>query len=167
MKTQIFALLLSLTTLTAWAGNEGPQAEPTEPRHVIAQIFTGSMFVPQDEPTTRTLDILADGTIEATKGYGNSRQDVQVLAKLSTEVLSNLKSLIEATQPGELIDLAPNRPGCMDAPTTTYYVILTSGEKIALAKNQACKKYEKKNTTSGDYKIKSLLDGLNSLAYLK
>ncbi len=28
MKTQILALLLTISTLTAWAGNEGPQAAP-------------------------------------------------------------------------------------------------------------------------------------------
>lgn len=167
MKTQILAMLLVLSTLTAQAGNEGPQAAPKPPPKMIAQVVTGGGFAPPSVPVRRTIDVLADGQVQSTESYRDGHTVTKALAKLSKGVLSKLQAIVTATQAGELVDPNPQNPGCMDAPSITYYAILANQTKIAVASVEQCKQLERADASSGDYQIKDVLQGLMSLDNLQ
>jgi hypothetical protein len=164
MKTQFLALVLILSSLTAFAGNEGPQAAPVLPPKLIAQLVTGSGFGPPSMPAVSTINVLENGKVQATDRYRDGHVTVEELAQLSPMVLAKLQTLVNSTVAGELVDPSPEFPGCMDAPSTTYYAILADGTKIAVAGQQQCKELQKSNATSSDYQIESILKGFISLA---
>lgn len=166
MKT-IIAMLLTVTTLAAWAGNEGPSAMPPRPQTIIAQVVSGGGFAPPSVPVRWTVDIMSNGDVQATESYRDGHTDVKLLAVLSADVLANLKVLVQSTKAGELVDPNPSQPGCMDAPSTTYYSILNDGTKIAIAGSERCKELERKDATGSDYTIKNVLAGLTALDSLK
>lgn len=166
MKT-IIAMLLTVSTLTTWAGNEGPSAMPTKPQSIIAQVVSSGGFAPEYVPVRWTVDIMSNGDVQATESYRDGHTNVKLLAVLSADVLINLKSLVQSTKPGALVDPNPTQPGCMDAPSTTYYSILNDGTKIAIAGTEECKVLERKEATSSDYTIKNVLVGLAALDALK
>ena len=167
MKAQCLAVLFSLITHSAFAGNEGPQAAPQPlPPKIIAQVISGSGFASPSSPITSTVDILADGRVQATEIFRDHNIKVKELAVLSAEVLAKLKALIQSTRAGKLVDPSPQSPACMDAPSTNFYAILASGERIAVGGIEACKKMEKENGTSSDAQIMEILQGFWSLANL-
>lgn len=164
MKKIIAALLFTVSALTASAqkgkdGNEGPQAIlPQSP--AIAQVITsGGLFASFYE----TVEILADGTVQMKKMVNGQNIVIQNLATLAPSVLDKVKTIVESTQKGKLVDNDPSAPGCMDAPSITYYSIKSNGQKIAIAGKVNCKDYERPYN-QGDYQLKSILDGLKSLA---
>jgi hypothetical protein len=167
MKTQMIALLLTVATLTARAGNDGPQAAPSQPKQIVAQVVTGGGFAPDYVPVRSTVDILSTGEVQATDSYRDGHTAIKLIATLAPDVLTNIKSLAESIRAGEMVDPNPSSPGCMDAPSTIYYAIKNDGTKIAIAQNEQCKQYERKEANSGDYVIKNVLQGMISLAQLK
>lgn len=166
MKKQMIAALLILITTAAFAGNEGPQAEPEAPKVLIAQLQMNSGFVPDWMPHQWTIDIEANGTVTTTKTFRGGEKQVQKIAKLASEVLKSLKLKTESTQMGELIELDPEAPECMDAPSTTYYAFHADGQKVPVSAVRQCKQFSKENATSSDYEVQSVLDGLKALAAL-
>lgn len=168
MKKQILILALSLAALTAHAGHEGPQAAPTPPPEpILAQMITaGGMPGPGNSPRAYLLNITTSGTVMAVTEYPDHTTAVS-LARLESATLNKLKALVEQTVQGELVPANPDEPGCFDAPSTTYYAIHASGEKVTVAGDDQCKELHKANANSADYKIQQILSGLRSLAGLQ
>jgi hypothetical protein len=168
MKKQILILALSLTALTARAGHEGPQAAPVPPPEpILAQMVTaGGMPGPGNSPRAYVLNIMSNGKVMAITEYPDHTKAV-ALARLESATLKKLKALVEQTAQGELVPANPDEPGCFDAPSTTYYAIHASGEKVAVAGDDQCKQLHKANANSADYTIQQILNGLRSLAVLQ
>ena len=166
MKSQCLALLLSLTTLTAWAGNEGPQAAPTLPSQVLAEMVIGSGFGPPDMPFSTTIDIMKDGRVQEIQTFRMNRTVITELATLAPDTLAKLNKTVQSTKKGNIVDPDPKVPSCMDAPTTMYFAILNSGERIELGASEGCKEMRKDNATYGDKQIQKILQGFMSLIYL-
>lgn len=165
MKTLILAMLLTVTTLTARAGNEGPQAAPVQPKpQIIAQVIQGGGMRPPNVPHSISIDILANGQVQETQNYQDGKVKVRALAKLAPAVLAKIKSLVSEIKDGELVAVEPDAPACMDAPGTTYIAIHADGQQAKISATYGCKDYQKADAVSADYTLENILSGLRGLA---
>lgn len=166
MKNLILALALCMIATPTFAkdGNDGPNAAQQEQQapQFIAEVVQGSGFVPHDYPSGTSVGVKENGSVVLTKFYFDGKVKTEVIAKLSKAMTANLLANVNAVSEGELIDQAPNSPGCMDAPTTTY---LANGVKV---KQRAdCKEYLKNNENDADRQVVTTLGSLWDLANLR
>jgi hypothetical protein len=166
MKKVLLGLIV-LTSVSAFAGNEGPSAAPQLPPPIVAKVQIASFFHPPDSPDTVRVEIAANGKVTRTEVYmrQNNKVVVKQIAKLAPSVIKSLIEHANKVVAGELKDPNPKEPGCMDAPSITYTAINQSGE-IDIAERQACKEMEKENATFEDQAVRSALDAALDLSNL-
>lgn len=164
MKSLIISVLLTVATLSANAGNEGPQAAPVRPPQVIAQVVQGGGFRQPTLPSSVSIEILSNGQVQETQSYQDGKVKVRALAKLSAAVVVKVKSLVAETKDAELVEVDPEAPACMDAPGTTYYAVHSDGAQVKISAKYGCKDYKKADAVDADYALENILSGFRSLA---
>lgn len=164
MKKNLLIMLITFVSKFSFATTDGLQASSPKPPAVIAEVQVIVAFGPPDSPRSQSVEILDNGTVQEKLVFQDQKIKIQKLATLASQVLRKVSIAVESTLPGELFDINPDQPVCMDAPTTVYYAIKKSGEKIAIAKQMQCHEFAKTNGTSSDYILKRTLSGLTGLA---
>ncbi len=143
-----FFILLSAITLSA-------QVMSAE---VLLKYNQGSGFGPF--VSSSSLTITEDGQV--TKMISQARAVRRInIGKLSANVVANLKDKIETiADNGKLINLDAQRPGCMDAPSTSL-IVNKGGKEITIAAWRNCQRHQTK-----DLEVKSLTSLAESFDYI-
>jgi hypothetical protein len=146
---------------SAKAGNEGAQAAPQPQDPVLAEyIAAGGFFVPPGSVASKQYQILQSGTVQLVSWIrGEQSPKVETLKQLSTEELALCNNLVEAIEPGELVDPNPESPGCMDAPSFRYVVHSSKGE-ITIWEKFNCKVMDRPAATEADSAIMKILSDI-------
>jgi hypothetical protein len=164
MKT-LLTLVLVAFALTAKAGNDGPQASPPAPVTVLAEYsISGGLFVPPGYPSAYRYQILTDGLVQV-KTYIQGQNDptTRRLKKLSPRHLAHIEALVQAIEPGDMVDPNPNEPGCQDGPTFTY-MVYKADAKIIIGQNYNCKELSRPNGGDADKELMRILAAIKNLA---
>ncbi|MES2855814.1 MAG: hypothetical protein V4692_08120 [Bdellovibrionota bacterium] len=164
MKTFLMSILM-LSSLTAFAGNEGPSGAPPVDPPVLAKVEVWIPFGPPESPGSVTLTIDSKGRIVREDQYRNNRSVKRSVGKLSTAVVKGLAKAVSAVKPGKLVDPDPKDEGCFDAPTTTYTAINAEGE-IQISQKMRCKHFEKENSGTAEQQVESALAAAMNLSHL-
>jgi hypothetical protein len=158
--------LLMLTSVSAFAGNEGPNAAPQlPPIPVVATVQIASFFHPPGSPDTIRVEIMKDGQILRTEVYRDQKVITKQVATLSHELSRAIDAAVSKVKPGKLIDPNPKSPGCMDAPSVNYSVTSDNG-KIDIGATVACKEMIKDNGDENDGLVRRALEAADSLSSL-
>ena len=164
MKALILALaLLTATSSFAREGHEGPEAAPKSPAAVIAKVVTSAFFVAPTAPQSTIVEIRADGSIDQILDYRDGRTEIKAVATLAAEVLKQLATMVSEVKETLVRDPNPASPGCMDAPSTTFYAV-QGGHEIVIAARENCKDLEKVDESDADRSLKRALNGAVALA---
>jgi hypothetical protein len=167
MKKQILILTMSLLSLAAQAGHEGPQASPTAPPQVIAEVsISPGLFAPPDRARGESVQIFDDGHVVKVMYY-SGRTETKDLATLSPEVSQKLNQLVSSITEGKMLDPNPLSPGCMDGPSTVYTAYPTVGKPVVIGLRQDCKEMKKSNESEADISVARILASLSNLGDLK
>ncbi|MCM2323706.1 MAG: hypothetical protein NDJ90_10640 [Oligoflexia bacterium] len=131
----VFLLVMSLLSLTAFAANEGPHGTPAfEPYVVAEKVMSPGFFAPPHMRFERGVRIYSDGQVMAMEGGVN-----RSLSRLSWRKLRQLNAQVEAINESELIDLNAGEPRCEDAPSTRYTVRKSSAAvELEIAAWEGC-----------------------------
>jgi hypothetical protein len=160
MKT-IFAIILTLGfSLTAFAGNEGPQASPSEPAKIIAEVIVGIMFAPPTSPRTIRYQIFSTGNTQVVKTMRDGTETAQALKTYSPEEARAIRANVKEIVAGKIFDPNPSMPGCMDAPSVVYKVYKSKGE-IEIFHRFNCKNSARKNANQADADMIKILNDLS------
>ena len=165
MKTQFLVSALVALSLTAFAGNEGPQATPPMPPTVIAEYdANGGFFVPPNAPSAYHYQILTNRKAVRTTYFRSSEAPkTDVIKTLNDTEFKRLTFLVGKVKPGAVYDPHPDQPGCEDAPSFKFLVNTTVGT-IVLSETIACKTTKRRNESAADREIIEILKGLEELS---
>jgi len=106
------------------------------------------------------LTVAEDGTISKFISQARSVKMVKV-GKLSSTAVATLKDKIETiADNGKLINLDAQKPGCMDAPSTSL-IVNKGGKEITIAAWRNCQRFQ-----TNDLETKSLSSLAQSFDYL-
>ncbi len=162
----ITALLFTSLAVSAREGHEGPEATPVRPSSpVVAKVVTGAGFAPPAAPRATIVQIRENGTVERIRDYQGRQPSTQLIALLSKKVAEKIAQTAAAVEKTDVRDPRPENPGCMDAPSTTYYAVQGANE-IVIAARENCKDLEKVDESAADRDLKRALDAVSALATL-
>jgi hypothetical protein len=149
MKSMLLTLALIATASIASA--RSPQ-RPSSP--VVMKISTIVFFAPQEIRGTYNTIVTKDGQVT----YVDNKNRKTEIAKLAPNAVQNLLAKIEEVEAGEL-----NRPdpshGCMDAPSTGYFVVKADGTEILIAETANCQN----SALESGYEAQSLAKSIQNL----
>lgn len=153
MKTfhKLSTMILGLALLAS-------SAQANNHRHIeaVAQLTISNVW---PEAYFTTVTIYGDGHVTT----HSNKTERKVIALLEPVVLDNIATAIENVTAGDLADIEPNMPSCMDAPTHTYSVY-KNGEEIHTRQIMGCKAYDNQNAWSANG-INELLSAFSTIAH--
>ncbi len=106
---------------------------PMKPALPLAEISVGVFFAPPGSAGQYTTTVYWDGKIIAKDNKGNQT----LIATLAPSAVEKLEQQIAEVQDGKLEK--EEGPECMDAPTTSYSVIKSNGDKIMVKQTAGCR----------------------------
>lgn len=160
MKTFLTLFLSLVLSLSAFAGNEGPQATPSTHGKLIAESIVSIAFAPESVPSSIRYQIYSSGYTQMVTNMRDNSVFVKVLKHLSAEEVALINSLVEEVVPGALFDPNPSSPGCYDAPYERKVVYASKGE-IKISEWFACKDSERENANHADAELIKILKSLS------
>jgi hypothetical protein len=159
MKT-IFSLIFSLTlTMSAFAGNEGPQAVPRERGNLVAESIVNIAFAPPSVPSSIRYQIYSTGYTQVITYMRDNKVIVKALKPFNVDEAAAIVSLVNEIDSGELYDPNPSAPGCYDAPFERKVVYSSKGE-IQITSRANCKNSERENANQADAELIKVLNNL-------
>lgn len=154
----LFSVILSMT---AFAGNEGPQAVPRNHGKLVAESIVSIAFAPASVPSSIRYQIYSTGYTLVVKKMRDGSVTSSALRPFTLEEITAINNSIKAIIPGELYDPNPEAPGCYDTPYERKVVYNNDGE-IQISRRAACKGSERLNATLDDVEV---IKALNTLIY--
>ena len=104
-------------------------------RYVLVEYVTYFGFAPPENQGTFKLQILSDGAVVKV----DSKDDVTVVATLSSQVVSAIRFAVVAVESDELTQ--PSGPICMDAPSVAINIWLSGRGKMKIWQLIGCREY--------------------------
>jgi hypothetical protein len=146
------SVLLSVLAICGLSMIQPVSAQASRPG-IIAEVVTAGGLFPMPPQGVR---IYADGSVLA---YRKSQSSV--VAQLTPALVKTIVNSIAELTNQELVDQHPDQPGCLDAPTTTYFVQNQNGQ-VKVGQIMECKDF-----LHPDYRASSIskfLEGFNELS---
>jgi hypothetical protein len=150
MKSLILSLVLITTASVASARSPQRPASPT-----VLRISTMVFFAPSEMRGTYSTIVTKDGQVT----YVDNKNKKTEIAKLAPNAVLNLLKKIQEVQPGELVPESDG-PGCMDAPSTGYFVVKADGSEIQVAEHANCQN----SVIQSGYEVRSLASSIQHLS---
>ena len=139
--------------------NAGDEAE----RYVLVEHLTHVGFgAPPKYQGVFKLQILSDGTVVEV----GKKDDITVVATLSSQVVSAIRFAVAAVESDELTQ--PSGPMCMDAPSKVINIWLSGRGKMVIWRQSSCREYFPVDPFAGHIVdvIRSLLSVFYSVPFL-
>lgn len=129
----------------------------------ILEMTSGGGF---RQPTWSRLTVYANGHVVETTIDSMTGQQVEIVSVLNLDpsVIQGLNILANQVKEEELVDPQPEKPGCMDAPTTTY-VIKDRNQDIKIAQTILCKPHLHSSPEAN--RLVNVLKSLNQLSNVR
>lgn len=159
-------LLLALLPLSAFAGNDGPSADPAPMPHppgaytVISLSRACGLFCRNGEYSGLAID--STGNVLYTKGDRDHRGAPALVATLAKDTLDRVLREVNSFKPQSLVDYDADRPACEDAGTATYSAKPVNQPLTTFAQQVDCHMHGFADRAGSD--LVELLNGLEAVA---
>lgn len=109
---------------------------------VLLQSRTGGGMPGPDGSYSSELTLHTNGEVVSTRYRNRQVISNKVVAVIKNEsALQRIQARVNELKGGELVSTRPNESGCMDAPSTTYF-IFKQGQALSVASRHNCIDYQ-------------------------